>query len=186
MYLVANEDSFLMIGGYIKEDSGYSGRSFYFKRTDESWTEGPTMANIRGYFGCGSFNSEFHGGLITIAFGGWNGGRTIYDNSEVILQGSNAWVEGPSLPQNMFQMSTIEKPDRSGLYIVAGYSKGVGELNSVMELTCPSSGCQWTVLEPKLQVPRAKHAAFLVFDFMFDCSKSNSTNVIKNQQNSIL
>ena len=48
----------------------------------------------RGYLGCGSFNSEFHGSAVTMAFGGWDGGRTIYDDSEMLVEGADSWVEG--------------------------------------------------------------------------------------------
>ena len=49
------------------------------------------------YLGCGSFNSEFHGSTVTLAFGGWDGGRTIYDDSEVLIEGENSWIEGKNL-----------------------------------------------------------------------------------------
>ena len=44
--------------------------------------------------GCGSFNSEFHGSVVTMAFGGWDGGRTIYDDSEILVEGADSWGEG--------------------------------------------------------------------------------------------
>ena len=84
----------MMIGGYIDEDSGFSERTFFFNFRDEKWTDGPSMKYYRGYLGCGSFNSEFHGDIVTMAFGGWDGGRTIYDDSELLLKGADAWTEG--------------------------------------------------------------------------------------------
>ena len=57
-------------------------------------TAGPTMSNIRGYHGCGSFDSELHSGRVTISFGGWDGGRNIYDDSELLVKGADAWIEG--------------------------------------------------------------------------------------------
>ena len=56
----------MLIGGYqfeSFEDSGYSGRTYNFR--ENAWTEGPTMKNIRGYFGCGSFNSNSHAGMFS-------------------------------------------------------------------------------------------------------------------------
>ena len=52
------------------------------------------MSNIRGYHGCGSFDSELHSGRVTISFGGWDGGRNIYDDSELLVKGADAWIEG--------------------------------------------------------------------------------------------
>ena len=55
----------MLIGGYqfeSFEDSGYSGRTYNFR--ENAWTEGPTMKNVRGYFGCGSFNSNSHAGIF--------------------------------------------------------------------------------------------------------------------------
>ena len=78
---------------------------------------------------------------------------------------------GPKLPQNMFQMATATNINENGLYVIGGYSKGTGELSSLYELTCPASGCQWNLLEQQLQVPRAKHVAFLIYDDIFDCTE---------------
>ena len=114
----------MLIGGYQFEsfdDSGYSGRTYNFR--ENAWTEGPTMKNVRGYFGCGSFNSNSHAGkyiffdeinfpkvfvklisrkkynfhapgIITMAFGGWDGGRNIYDDSEILIHGEENWMPG--------------------------------------------------------------------------------------------
>ena len=87
----------MMIGGYIDEDSGFSERTFsidFDNLEGGTWTDGPSMKNYRGYLGCGSFNSEFHGSAVTIAFGGWDGGRTIYDDSEILVEPSMVWAEG--------------------------------------------------------------------------------------------
>ena len=60
---IVDESTIMLIGGYqfeSFEDSGYSGRTYNFR--ENAWTEGPTMKNVRGYFGCGSFNSNSHAG----------------------------------------------------------------------------------------------------------------------------
>ena len=84
----------MMIGGYIDEDGGFSERTFFYNIQLQAWNEGPSMKNNRGYLGCGSFKSELHGGTVTMAFGGWDGGRTIYDDSEILIKGETAWKEG--------------------------------------------------------------------------------------------
>ena len=171
-----DDSTFITIGGYIK-DEGYTGKSFYFYGPTEVWSEAPKLQYVRGYFGCGSFDSDYHGGSrVTIAIGGWDGRDSHYDSSEILVKGSDYWIEGPMLPYNIMEMSTIVKPDLTGLYVVGGYSKSNGDLNNLLELTCPSSGCQWKILKPELQVPRAKHVSFLIYDHTFDCNiPSNST-----------
>ena len=95
MTLVENS-MVMIIGGYINEDSRFTERTFYFNNYSVpfSFNEGPPMKNNRGYLGCGSFNSELHGSTVTLAFGGWDGGRTIYDDSELLLKGADTWTEG--------------------------------------------------------------------------------------------
>ena len=59
------------------------------------------------------------------------------------------------------------------------FFKGSGELSTLHQFTCPSSGCVWTVLEQQLQVPRAKHVAFLIDNSAFNCKQQgNSTELI--------
>jgi hypothetical protein len=59
------------------------------------------------------------------------------------------------------------------------FFKGSGELSTLHQFTCPSSGCVWTVLEQQLQVPRAKHVAFLIDNSVFNCKQQgNSTEII--------
>ena len=61
--------------------------------------------------------------------------------------------------------------------------KGIGELSTLYEVTCPISGCEWRVLDQHLQVPRAKHVAFLVDNSVFNCkdhatvTKRNNTEI---------
>lgn len=163
----------ILVGGYIAEDlsGGFSARSFLFDFINEQWTEIPAMTYYRGSHGCSSFYSEFHESVITVSFGGWDGGRHIYDDSEVFVKGAEHWIEGPALPFNWFQMSTMTNERKNGLYAVGGYSKGMGELNTVYELTCPASGCQWVLLDQKLSVARAKHVAFMIYDKMANCTQ---------------
>ena len=59
------------------------------------------------------------------------------------------------------------------------FFKGSGEISTLHQFTCPSSGCVWTVLEQQLQVPRAKHVAFLIDNSAFNCKQQgNSTELI--------
>ena len=37
---------------------------------------------------------NFHAGIITMAFGGWDGGRNIYDDSEILIHGEENWMPG--------------------------------------------------------------------------------------------
>ena len=65
------------------------------------------------------------------------------------------------------------------LKIFLPFFKGSGELSTLHQFTCPSSGCVWTVLEQQLQVPRAKHVAFLIDNSVFNCKQQgNSTELI--------
>ena len=67
--------------------------------------------------------------------------------------------------------------------LVLFHFKGIGELSTLHEVTCPISGCKWRVLDQQLQVPRAKHVAFLVDNSVFNCknhataTKRNSTEI---------
>ena len=36
-------------------------------------------------------------GIITMAFGGWDGGRNIYDDSEILIHGEENWMPGTKL-----------------------------------------------------------------------------------------
>ena len=66
-HFIVDESTIMLIGGYQFEnfeDSGYSGRTYNFR--ENAWTEGPTMKNVRGYFGCGSFNSNSHAGIFFV------------------------------------------------------------------------------------------------------------------------
>ena len=55
------------------------------------------------------------------------------------------------------------------------FFKEIGELSTLYEFSCPSSGCEWKTLDQKLQVPRAKHVAFLIDSSFFNCKQNNST-----------
>ena len=83
---VVDDSTVMMIGGYIDGES-FTEKTFYVNIESMPWTfsQGPSMKNYRGYLGCGSFNSELHEGTVTMAFGGWDGGRTIYDDSEILI-----------------------------------------------------------------------------------------------------
>jgi len=179
---LVDDSTAMLIGGYIKEDSEYTGRTFFYSFQTQRWDEGPSMTHRRGYLGCGSFQSQFHGdSLVTVAMGGWDGGRHIYDDSELLVHDFDcaSWMEGPVMPQNLFQMSTMTNTKQNGLLVVGGYSKGIGEMSTLYELTCPSSGCQWSLLDQKLQVPRCKHVAFLIYDTVFDCDKRQNGTILE-------
>merc|ERR1719350_1396355 len=111
---MVNDKTIMMIGGYIDEDSGFSERTFSIDFDDlesGTWTDGPSMKNYRGYLGCGSFNSDFHGGVVTMAFGTWTDGPSMKNyrgylgcgsfNSEfhggVVTMAFGTWTDGPSM-----------------------------------------------------------------------------------------
>ena len=64
----------------------------------------------------------------------------------------------------MYEISLVTNPNDDGL-LLAHY-------NSVYELTCPESGCQWNELQQKLTVVlRNDYVAMLIPDELASCSK---------------
>ncbi len=173
-----NEHEVLIIGGYIEEDQEFSGRTFSFDLRSNTWTELGTSPVARGYAGCGSFYSSYFQENILLTYGGWDGGRQIYSDVEALLEGYDDWAPAGGLPFNWFQMASMTNTNKDGLLVVGGYSKGIGEVPYLYEVTFPESGMIWRRLDQALQVPRAKHVAFLIYENMADCTQNRNSTLV--------
>mgnify|MGYP001294315938 CR=1 FL=1 len=54
-------------------------------------------------------------------------------------------------------------PEQNGLLVVGGLqlTGSILAQSFIFELTCPKTGCQWTLLDQKLKEPRGYHVGFL-------------------------
>ena len=74
------------------------------------------------------------------------------------------------LPRSLAEFSLITSPSGNGVLANGGIN-GSDRQTAIYELTCPESGCQWTELEQKFQVPRMNHVSMLIPDELSTCSK---------------
>ncbi len=103
-------------------------------------------------------------GLSIIAAGGYG-----LSSVEILDEASNNWRAGPQLPINILASQMIEDPN-GGVILVGGISDLTINEDSLYQLQHGGVGAVWTKMEQKLKIGRYWHVAFLVPDYMVDCS----------------
>jgi hypothetical protein len=73
--VLVNATTVMVIGGHQKYED--SGKTFYFNKEQQSWTEGPELAFKRSYLSCGKIRKNKDSQEISIiAVGGFIGGSS--------------------------------------------------------------------------------------------------------------
>ncbi len=147
------------------QNSGYSGKTFYFTLEEESWTEGPELKNKRESHSCGKIrkNKDSQEMSIIVA-GGWG-----LSSVEILDVGSNEWQTGPELPSGIASSQMVEDQN-GGVVLIGGYSSSVGILDTLYQLPHGGRDAAWTKMEQKMKTGRYWHTAFLITDNIVDCS----------------
>ena len=66
-------------------------------------------------------------------------------------------------PDSLYGPLVLENSEQNGLLVVGGLqlTGSILAQSFIFELTCPKTGCQWTLLDQKLKEPRGYHVGFL-------------------------
>ena len=66
-------------------------------------------------------------------------------------------------PYSLYGPVVLENSEQNGLLVVGGlqHTGSIVAQSFIFELTCPKTGCQWTLLDQKLKEPRGYHVGFL-------------------------
>ena len=94
---------------------------------------------------------------------------------ELLVDGSWVLIDSipTPIPYNLNGPLAVENSQKNGLLVIGGV-QFTGAQSYIFELTCPKTGCQWKLLDQKLNDPRAYHVGFLVEDSpTFECTLSS-------------
>jgi hypothetical protein len=88
-----NDTTVILIGGYLP-DWSYSRATFYYNIDHQTWIEGPSLINKRGWHSFALFKSPLHDYTHTvIVTGGFDGGAALA-STEFLNVDSNSWTTG--------------------------------------------------------------------------------------------
>ena len=168
--VLVNATTVMVIGGYQRYED--SGKTFYFNKEQQSWTEGPELTYKRSFLSCGRIRKNKDSQEMSIiAVGGFIGGLSI-SSTEILDAGSNEWRNGPQLPLSIGASQLVE--DQQGRVVLVGGGTVVNGTNVILDtlyyLSDGGVGSMWTKMDQKLKIGRYFHSAFLVHDNITNCS----------------
>ena len=119
-----------VIGGY----DGLRVLSDVFKLSNGVWSKHSSLNTPRFRHMCAVLDDS------VLVIGGSYDGYTSLSSVEVLTSGSTGWVEGPSLPTEVYRGQVVEYDN--SLYVLGGYSLSSGDNNKVYRLN--SAADLWT------------------------------------------
>jgi len=162
--VLVNSSTVMIIGG-----SQYYAvcltNTYYFNIDKHVLTSGPSLSTGRCQHTCGRIRKgALSLELSIIAAGGYG-----LSSVEILDEASNNWKAGPQLPLGIYASQMIEDPN-GGVILVGGISDLTINEDSLYQLQHGGVGAVWTKMDQKLKIGRFWHVAFLVPDYMVDCS----------------
>jgi hypothetical protein len=166
--VTVNSTTVMAIGG--AQNSGYSGKTFYFTLGEESWTEGPELKNKRLHHSCGKIRRNKERQEMSIIVAGGYDGPSYLSSVEILDEGSNEWQIGPELPFGI-ERSQLVEDQNGGVVLIGGISStSFRGLYTLYQLPHGGQDAVWIKMEQKMKTGRTRHTAFLVPDNIVDCS----------------
>ena len=169
-----NSTTVMIIGG--SQNQEYKANTFYLNIKEQTWSEGPKLANARAAHSCGRIRKDSNSQEISIIVaGGIVGGSdntgfpNITTSVEILDKGSNEWRKGPALPFGIAGSQMVEV-DNGGVALIGGGSDSELYLDTIFQLSHGGKNAGWTEMKQKLTTGRNSHTAFLVPDIIADCS----------------
>merc|ERR1712098_119433 len=123
-------DSIFVIGGY----DGRRVLSDVFKLSNGVWSKHSSLNTPRFGHMCAVLDDR------VLVISGTYDGYTSLSSVEMLTSSSTSWVEGPSLPTELYRGQVVEYDN--SLYVLGGYSISDGDNNQVYRLD--SGADQWT------------------------------------------
>ncbi len=140
--------------------------SFILQNLNDGWVEGPVLTYSRWGPSCARIrNNKDSLEFSVIVVGGDNG--ALMTSTEILDQGASIWQTGPDLPFGIDVAELIED-SLGGVVLIGGYSAKDQHLDSLFRLD--NAGAQWEELPQKLSTGRHWHAAFLIPDYLSNCT----------------
>ncbi len=141
-------------------------RTFILQNLNDGWVEGPVLTYSRWGPSCARIRKnknslEFN----VIIVGGHNG--TSMASTEILDEGASLWQKGPDLPFGIHTAELIED-SLGGVIFIGGNSAKDAYLDSLFRLD--NAGAQWEELPQKLLSGRDWHTAFLIPDYLTNCT----------------
>ncbi len=165
--VLINSTTVMIIGGY--QNGTYSNNTYYLNTERKVWSSGPALKTGRSQPSCGKIRKDNQSSEFSIIVAGGSFGGAWFSSVEILDKDSNGWREGPQLPIGINSSPMIEDPN-GGVIIVGGYSLLEANVDSLYHLPHGGTDAVWTKLAQKLKIGRYWHVAFLVPEFMVDCS----------------
>ncbi len=140
--------------------------TFILQDLNKGWDEGPLLNYARYAPSCARIRknkTSFEFSVIVV--GGHNG--TFMTSTEILDQGASIWQTGPDLPFGIDVAQLIED-SLGGVVLIGGYSAKDAYLDSLFRLD--NAEAQWEELPQKLSTGRHWHAAFLIPDYLTNCT----------------
>jgi hypothetical protein len=141
-------------------------RTFILLNLNEGWVAGPLLNYPRYYQSCARIRknkTSFEFSVIVV--GGDNG--TLMTSTEILDNEASIWQTGPDLPFGIDVAELIED-SLGGIILIGGYSAKDAYLDSLFRLD--NAEAQWEELPQKLSSGRNWHAAFLIPDYLTNCT----------------
>ena len=156
--VTVGEDVFL-IGGL----NGKSAASAVYKLSNGIVTKYHSIKTPRYRHMCAVL-----GGHVVVISGRSEGGRHL-NSVEVLTPGSDDWVEGPALPENVEQGQSVVF--NNSLYVLGGRSSGSGDGINYKIYRLDSVGGQWVTEDVSFGFPaRFVFPAPLLYDHQLYCN----------------
>ncbi len=140
--------------------------TFILQDLNKGWVDGPLLSYGRYAPSCGRIRknrTSFEFSVIVV--GGDNG--TLMTSTEILDNKASIWQTGPDLPFGIDVAELIED-SLGGVVLIGGYSAKDSHLDSLFRLD--NAGAQWEELPQKLSSGRHWHAAFLIPDYLTNCT----------------
>jgi len=128
----------------------------------QEWNEGPPLNKERAAPVCGQIRTNGQSLRTSVIVIGGNNLASV----EVLDEGGSEWKSGPELPTDL-KHSVLIEDENNGIYLIGGYSTGLGILDKIFYL--PNAEAKWQELPQKLKTKRYYHTAFFVPDDITSC-----------------
>jgi hypothetical protein len=162
-----NSTTLIIIGGIQNEV--YSPLTYYLNTDSNFWVSGPTLNIERCQQGCGKIRKDRHSSEFSIIVAGGSNGSNWRSTVELLDGAAFNWRMGPRLPMGILSSKMVEDPN-GGVILIGGLSDSNVYENSLFQLAHGGEDAVWTKMDQKLKIGRYWHVAFLVPDYMVDCS----------------
>ena len=165
-----NLTTFILIGGQLNGSLDSSHTIYYYNTMEEVWSEGPHLIELRMYHVCGRIakdkdSNEFTGitvGGIEFASGRFLRGVEVLDDGH--------WKPGPDFPVEITCAALVEIPN-GGILIIGGELNWMERYDTIFRLDHGGKSAQWYALQQKLSHPNSMFTAFLIPDYLANCTE---------------